>query len=103
MAGRRLTASLAIPSPRRGILRCRGRRLAYGDRTLVMGIINVTPDSFSGDGVGRQAELAASLAKDMVGQGADLLDVGGESTRPGAQPVEVAEEIERVAPAIAAI
>ena len=68
-----------------------------------MGIVNVTPDSFSGDGVGRQVDAAVRLARHMVAQGADLLDVGGESTRPGARPVDVAEEIVRVVPAVTAI
>jgi dihydropteroate synthase len=85
------------------VLRCRGRELEYGDQTLVMGIVNVTPDSFSGDGIGQQVGVAVDLARQMVAQGADVLDVGGESTRPGARPVDAAEEIDRVVPAIAAI
>lgn len=69
----------------------------------VMGIVNVTPDSFS-DG-GRWASTAAAVghAMRLVEQGADVLDIGGESTRPGAEPVGEAEEIERVAPVIAAV
>jgi len=69
----------------------------------VMGIVNVTPDSFS-DG-GRWASPAAAVdhAMRLVEQGADVLDIGGESTRPGAEPVGEAEEIERVAPVIAAV
>ena len=72
-------------------------------RPRVMGIVNVTPDSFS-DG-GRLGSVAAAVAHGLalVGQGADLLDVGGESTRPGADPVPEAEEIARVVPVIAAL
>ncbi|MCE1237704.1 MAG: dihydropteroate synthase [Hyphomicrobiales bacterium] len=71
-----------------------------GRRTLVMGILNATPDSFS-DG-GRWAALDAGLAhaRDMIGQGADLIDVGGESTRPGHTPVAAEDEIARVRPLI---
>lgn len=70
---------------------------------LVMGIVNVTPDSFS-DG-GRHATIEAALAHalSLIDQGADVLDIGGESTRPGSDPVDEAEEIARVAPLIAAI
>ena len=60
-----------------------------------MGIVNVTPDSFSGDGLGVDAESAVAQGMRMVEEGADLLDVGGESTRPGHVPVSVAEEISR--------
>lgn len=94
---------LEIPLPRVGVLRCRERPLRFGDRTLVMGIINVTPDSFSGDGVGKQLDQAVSLAQRMAAEGADLIDVGGESTRPTARPIDVAEEIDRVVPAIEAL
>ena len=81
----------------------RGRSLMYGRRTLIMGIINVTPDSFSGDGLYGSVEKAVELARRMVDDGADLLDVGGESTRPGAQPVTIEEEINRVVSSIQAI
>jgi dihydropteroate synthase len=72
-----------------------GKRFEWGSRTYVMGIINVTPDSFSGDGLGTDADAAVAQGKLMVEQGSDLLDVGGESTRPGHVPVTVAEEIAR--------
>ena len=74
-----------------------------GSRPIVMGILNVTPDSFS-DG-GRYVEVSAALerAKEMVNEGADIIDVGGESTRPGADPVPLEEELERVIPVIEAI
>ncbi|MHB8589057.1 MAG: dihydropteroate synthase [Candidatus Dormibacteraceae bacterium] len=72
-----------------------GRRFEWGSRTYVMGIINVTPDSFSGDGLGGDEERAVSQGVRMVREGADLLDVGGESTRPGHQPISTEEEIAR--------
>jgi dihydropteroate synthase len=68
-----------------------------------MGIINATPDSFSGDGIAGQIDQAVALGRRMVDEGADLLDVGGESTRPGAVPVDELEEIDRVAPVIASL
>jgi len=94
---------LEVPIPRTGVLHARGRDLPYGERTLVMGIINVTPDSFSGDGVGRRIDAVLARARDMVAEGADLIDVGGESTRPGAQPVDEEEELARVVPAVRAL
>jgi dihydropteroate synthase len=72
-----------------------GRRFDWGTRTYVMGIVNVTPDSFSGDGLGEDREGAVAQGMRMVKDGADLLDVGGESTRPGHVPVSAAEEIKR--------
>src|SRR5689334_22385797 len=72
-----------------------GRLFEWGARTYVMGIVNVTPDSFSGDGLGADAEAAVAQGLRMVEEGADMLDVGGESTRPGHVPISVAEEIER--------
>ncbi len=72
-----------------------GRTFEWGSRTYVMGIVNVTPDSFSGDGLGLDADAAVAQGLKMVGDGADFLDVGGESTRPGHAPVTVAEEIAR--------
>lgn len=78
----------------------------WGSKTYVMGILNVTPDSFSGDGIiarGDAVELAVEQANDFVSYGAAILDVGGESTRPGSQPVGVDEEIERVIPVIEAL
>lgn len=69
----------------------------------VMGIVNVTPDSFSDGGRWASTAAAADHAMRLVEQGADVLDIGGESTRPGAEPVGEAEEIERVAPVIAAV
>jgi dihydropteroate synthase len=71
-----------------------------GDRPAVMGIVNVTPDSFSDGGRFLDAESAIAHGASLVGQGADLLDVGGESTRPGAAPVDADEELRRVLPVV---
>jgi dihydropteroate synthase len=78
-----------------------GRRFEWGSRTYVMGIINVTPDSFSGDGAGDDLERAVSQGMRMMREGADMLDVGGESTRPGHQPIGTAEEISRTKTVVA--
>ena len=78
-----------------------GRRFEWGSRTYVMGIINVTPDSFSGDGTGSDLERSVSQGLRMVREGADMLDVGGESTRPGHQPISTAEEISRTEAVVA--
>jgi dihydropteroate synthase len=80
-----------------------GRSLVLGDRTLVMGIINVTPDSFSDGGARLDPGQAIDAGLRMVDEGADLLDVGGESTRPGADPIGEAEERRRVLPVIEAL
>ena len=78
-----------------------GRRLPIGERTLVMGILNVTPDSFSDGGEFFSLDKAIAHAEQMVAEGADIIDVGGESTRPGgAAIVSAAEELERVVPVI---
>ena len=78
----------------------------WGRQTYVMGIVNVTPDSFSGDGLLRDAEVverAVAQARQMLADGAHLIDVGGESTRPGASPVDAGEERRRIAPVIEAL
>ena len=77
-----------------------GRSLTLGDRTLVMGIINVTPDSFSDGGTLVEPQRAIDAGLQMAEDGADLLDVGGESTRPGAAPLAEDEERRRVLPVI---
>ena len=69
-------------------------------RPLVMGIVNVTPDSFSDGGHHLQRDAALAHARQLIGEGADILDIGGESTRPGALPVSVQEELNRVMPVI---
>jgi dihydropteroate synthase len=86
------------PDP--GITRCGGMEFRWGERTYVMGIINVTPDSFSGDGLGSDVEAAVAQGKRFAAEGADILDVGGESTRPNAEPVSAEEELRRVIPVI---
>ena len=91
-------------------LKIASQTLNWGERTYVMGILNATPDSFSGDGLippllsGRAREgQALAQARQFVDLGADILDVGGESTRPGSKPVDADEEMRRVIPIIRAI
>jgi dihydropteroate synthase len=79
---------------------CGELELRWGERTYVMGILNVTPDSFSGDGLADDFKAAVKRAQQMASEGADIIDVGGESTRPKAQPVSVDEELRRVIPVI---
>jgi dihydropteroate synthase len=83
--------------------RLRGRVLAMGERTLVMGVLNVTPDSFSDGGKFLAVDAAVAHGLQMLEEGADILDVGGESTRPGAEAVSAEEELRRVVPVIAAL
>lgn len=73
------------------------------ERTLIMGILNVTPDSFSDGGEFFSVDQALAHAEQMIAEGADIIDVGGESTRPGGEPVSVEEEIRRVVPVIEAL
>lgn len=77
--------------------------VGLGRRTLVMGILNVTPDSFSDGGKFFSLESAVARARQLIGEGADIVDIGGESSRPGAQPVALEEELRRVVPVIRAI
>ncbi|MGE5361612.1 MAG: dihydropteroate synthase [Bacteroidales bacterium] len=77
-----------------------GRALALGQRTLVMGILNITPDSFAETGPSLDPDAAVERASRLVADGADILDVGGESTRPGAEEVPADEELRRVLPVI---
>ncbi len=103
-----------------GVTRIGSSDFTWGQRTYVMGIINVTPNSFSGDGLMEsvpgagpgpnrvaaavdRVAAAVDQARRMVEEGADILDVGGESTRPGHEPVDVTEELDRVVPVVAAI
>ena len=74
--------------------------LPDADRCLVMGVVNVTPDSFSDGGQWYGADAAIAHGLDLVAQGADIVDVGGESTRPGAQRISAAEELRRVGPVV---
>ena len=77
-----------------------GREFAWGKRTYVMGIVNVTPDSFSGDGLGTDVDAAVRQAVQMREDGSDIIDVGGESTRPGFAEVGAEEELDRTIPVI---
>jgi dihydropteroate synthase len=79
------------------------RAFDCSERTLVMGILNVTPDSFSDGGRFSTVESAVAHAAEMAAEGADLVDVGGESTRPGSDPVPPSQEIDRVVPVVAGI
>ena len=83
--------------------RCGSTTLSCGDRTLVMGIVNVTPDSFADGGRFASVDAAVAHGRRLVEEGAAVLDVGGESTRPGAEPVDAAEEERRVVPVIAGL
>jgi len=85
------------------VIECQNGPLTLGKRTLVMGILNVTPDSFSDGGKFNQLDLALERACQMVDEGADIIDVGGESTRPGYQMIDTEEEIARVVPIIEAL
>lgn len=81
------------------IIACGAHTLTWSPgRPLVMGIVNVTPDSFSGDGLGLQVDAAFDQAVAMMAAGADLVDVGAESTRPGAETVSAEEELNRLSP-----
>src|SRR6478752_469885 len=85
----------------------RGRGTVAGlpewDRCAVMGVVNVTPDSFSDGGRWFDTERAVKHGLDLASRGADLIDVGGESTRPGAPRVDEAEELRRVVPVVRAL
>jgi dihydropteroate synthase len=76
------------------------RSLPYGERTLVMGVLNVTPDSFSDGGQFFSFDQAIAQTEQMISEGADIIDVGGESTRPGSEFVSIQEELRRVIPII---
>lgn len=90
-----------IVQPR--LLSCRGKRVILGERTLIMGILNVTPDSFSDGGHYVTVETAVERAVELESQGADMIDIGGESTRPGYTPISAEEEIKRIVPVIEAV
>ena len=90
---RRKTFHLRLPS----------RTLVLGERTLVMGVLNVTPDSFSDGGLYRSAGSAVAHALEIERGGADILDIGGESTRPGSKGISVEEELARVLPVVEAL
>lgn len=81
-------------------IKCRDKELILGERTLIMGILNVTPDSFSDGGKYNNIEAAMKQTEKLIAEGADIIDIGGESTRPGHTVISVQEEIERVVPII---
>lgn len=85
------------------VLHCRELKLELGSRTLIMGILNVTPDSFSDGGRYTAVNTAVARAMQMAEEGADMIDVGGESTRPGAAAVSLDEELRRVIPVVEAL
>jgi dihydropteroate synthase len=82
------------------MMNCRGKSLTFGKCTRIMGILNVTPDSFSDGGRYLDVDHAIAYAHQMVEDGADIIDIGGESSRPGALPVSIDEELARVLPVI---
>jgi dihydropteroate synthase len=85
------------------VLRCREGDLHVGTRTLVMGVLNVTPDSFSDGGLFFDPHRAIEHGLRMAEEGADIIDVGGESSRPGSDPISLDEELERIIPVIEAL
>ncbi len=89
----------AVTSRTTGVLELRGRPFAWGGRTYAMAVLNVSPESFSGDGVASVDE-AVAIARRAETDGADIIDVGGQSTRPGFEEISVEEEILRVVPVI---
>lgn len=79
---------------------CSGKEFRWGERTYIMGIVNITPDSFSGDGLDNNLEIILAQAKRFIAEGADIIDIGGESTRPESTPITATEELKRVIPTI---
>ena len=84
-------------------MNCRGKLLSFGSITHIMGVLNVTPDSFSDGGAYLDANTAIAHAKTMVAEGATIIDIGGESSRPGSEPVSAEVELDRVLPVIRAL
>ena len=83
-----------------GSTHCGNAEFRWGQQTYVMGILNVTPDSFSGDGLAYNVETAVAVAHRLVTDGADIIDIGGESTRPGSSPISAGEELRRIMPVV---
>lgn len=102
-AGESIAVALENCRRRSHLFKGRTRQWELGQRTLIMGILNVTPDSFSDGGLFFDKTAAIEKALEMVSDGADWVDVGGESTRPNARPVEAAEELRRVIPVVEAL
>lgn len=98
-----MTTLSQAPAARPRETHCGNRTLRWGSRTYVVGILNVTPDSFSGDGLGGDVARAVIQAERFAAEGADILDIGGESTRPGAATVSLQEELDRVLPVVEAV
>ncbi len=78
----------------------RGKKISFGKKTKIMGVVNVTPDSFSDGGIFLDADSAINQVYKLVDQGADIIDIGGESSRPGADTVKASEELRRIIPVI---
>jgi dihydropteroate synthase len=97
--GSALMARGSAPAP----MRAGAHVLEFRERTLVMGILNLTPDSFAGDSLGGDVDAAVDRARQFAAAGADVIDIGGESTRPNSAPVDAAEERARVLPAVRAV
>lgn len=95
--------NIALNSHRKRIMKAGEYQLVLGEKTLIMGILNVTPDSFSDGGDFTEIDIAIKHGIEMENQGADIIDVGGESTRPGSNFVGAVEEINRVVPIIKAL
>jgi len=89
-----------LSTPDGKVLTIGDRALEFGSRTYVMGVLNVTPDSFSDGGKFLPIDSALRHAEDMLNAGADIIDIGGESSRPGADPVPLDEELRRVVPVV---
>lgn len=96
----RMRGRVHLPARRRFLLHLPDRRLELGRRTLIMGVVNVTPDSFSDGGHFLDPDAAAAHALALERAGADVIDIGAESTRPGARPVPAAVELDRLLPVL---
>lgn len=90
-----MQTSLPLPPTR-----CRNAEFRWGVRTFIMGILNLSPDSFSGDGLSNDVPAILARAQSLVAEGADIIDIGGESTHPTAQPITADEELRRIMPAL---
>ncbi len=94
-----MTAQSTVGREKFGSTRCGRTVFRWGKRTYIMGILNLSPDSFAGDGL-QDSDAALAQAKHMAAEGADILDLGGESTRPESSPITVEEELQRVIPTL---
>jgi dihydropteroate synthase len=103
IVGQSLKETLKNISRTHHTIRCRKRTLTLGKQTLLMAVLNITPDSFSDGGLYFDKDKAISRGLRMVEEGADIIDIGGESTRPGSKPLDLEEELRRVIPVIETI